>query len=70
MPFTRGSDAVGDVEQAVRREEDGDHSARRMVMPFIRAASKTVVSAGTRTDRPSRVMSIIPGGVRVAAILK
>jgi hypothetical protein len=32
-------------------------------MPFIRAASKTLVPAGTRTGCPSRRMSTIPGGV-------
>src|SRR5689334_12733341 len=34
-----------------------------MLMPFMRAASKTVVPLGTRTDFPSMLMSSIPGGV-------
>ena len=37
-------------------------------MPFIRAASNTLVLAGTRMGWPSSVMSIIPGGVMVVAI--
>src|SRR5260370_35422975 len=41
-----------------------------MLMPFMRAASKTLVPAGTRTERPSRVMSIIPGGVLAVVILR
>src|SRR5215472_14994911 len=40
-----------------------------MLMPFIRAASKTVVPLGTRTDFPSIEMSIIPRGVAEAVIL-
>src|SRR5712664_3476598 len=39
-----------------------------MLMPFIRAASKTLVPAGTRTDWPSMVISIRPGGV-VAVVI-
>src|SRR5690242_11575822 len=38
--------------------------------PFMRAASNTVVPAGTRTDSPSMVISIIPGGVAVVAMLR
>src|SRR5258708_39113536 len=41
-----------------------------MLMPFMRAASKTLVPAGTRTGWPSRVMSIIPGGVLAVVILR
>src|SRR5713226_3905523 len=40
-----------------------------MLMPFIRAASKTLVPAGTRRDWPSSVMSTRPGGVITAVIL-
>src|SRR5712692_9494701 len=40
-----------------------------MLMPFMRAASKTVVPAGTRTGWPSRVMSTRPGGVVAVLIL-
>ena len=32
-----------------------------MLMPFMRAASKTVVPLDTRTDLPSMLISIIPG---------
>lgn len=32
-------------------------------MPFMRAASKTVVPLGTRMLLPSMLISIIPGGV-------
>src|SRR6266436_3704393 len=39
-----------------------------MMMPFMRAASKTLVPAGTRTDWPSIVMSTRPGGV-VAVVI-
>src|SRR6266849_11165591 len=39
-----------------------------MLMPFMRAASKTLVPAGTRTDWPSIVMSTRPGGV-VAVVI-
>ena len=38
-------------------------------MPFIRAASKTLVPAGTRTDFPSMVMSTIPAGVEAVVML-
>src|SRR5713226_3910145 len=41
-----------------------------MLMPFIRAASKTLVPAGTRTAWPSRVMSTKPGGVVAVVILR
>src|SRR5215467_5985974 len=40
-----------------------------MLTPFIRAASKTLVPSGTRTDWPSIVMPTIPGGVAVVVIL-
>src|SRR6266700_1957560 len=40
-----------------------------MLMPFMRAASKTVVPPGTRTAWPSSVMSTKPGGVVVVVIL-
>src|ERR1700674_2449727 len=40
-----------------------------MLMPFMRAASKTLVPAGTRTGWPSMVMSTRPGGVVAVAIL-
>src|SRR6267143_2218183 len=40
-----------------------------MLTPFIRAASKTLVPAGTRTDWPSIVISTTPGGVAVVVIL-
>src|SRR5215472_8106188 len=33
-----------------------------MLIPFMRAASKTEVPLGTRADLPSMLMSIIPGG--------
>src|SRR6266403_829385 len=39
-----------------------------MLMPFMRAASKTLVPAGTRTDWPSIVTSTRPGGV-VAVVI-
>src|SRR5882762_8936071 len=39
-----------------------------IVMPFMRAASKTLVPAGTRTDWPSIVISTRPGGV-VAVVI-
>src|SRR6266404_3776581 len=39
-----------------------------MLMPFMRAASKTLVPAGTRTDWPSIVISTRPGGVVVVVI--
>src|SRR6266850_2862791 len=39
-----------------------------MLMPFMRAASKTLVPAGTRTDWPSIVISTRPGGV-VAVVI-
>src|SRR6266850_941408 len=39
-----------------------------MLMPFMRAASKTLVPAGTRTDWPSIVMSTRPRGV-VAVVI-
>src|SRR6266850_398321 len=39
-----------------------------MLMPFMRAASKTLVPAGTRMDWPSMVMSTRPGGV-VAVVI-
>src|SRR5437016_348912 len=41
-----------------------------MLMPFMRAASKTVVPAGTRTGWPSSVMSMRPGGVIAVVILR
>src|SRR2546426_12118317 len=41
-----------------------------MAMPFMRAASKTLVPAGTRKARPSIVTSIIPGGVVAVVILR
>src|SRR5260370_26524670 len=41
-----------------------------MLMPFIRAASKMLVRAGTRTDWPSSVMSTKPGGVIAVVILR
>src|SRR6266849_4621358 len=40
-----------------------------MAMPFTRAASKTLVPAGTRTGWPSRVMPTKPGGVVAVVIL-
>src|SRR6267378_915477 len=40
-----------------------------MLMPFMRAASKTLVPTGTRTGWPSRVMSTKPGGVVAVVIL-
>src|SRR5216683_2644306 len=40
-----------------------------MAMPFMRAASKTLVPAGTRTDWPSRLMPTKPGGVVAVVIL-
>src|SRR6266851_359481 len=40
-----------------------------MAMPFMRAASKTLVPAGTRTGWPSRVMPTKPGGVVAVVIL-
>src|SRR5439155_13903364 len=41
-----------------------------MLMPFMRAASKTVVPAGTRTGWPSRVKSTRPAGVLAVVILR
>src|SRR5258708_11831863 len=41
-----------------------------VLMPFMRAASKTLVPAGTRTVWLARVMSIIPGGVVAVVILR
>src|SRR5712692_772491 len=41
-----------------------------MLMPFIRAASKTLVPAGTRTAWPSRTMSTNAGGVVAVVILR
>src|SRR6266436_5224292 len=40
-----------------------------MLMPFMRAASKTLVPADTRTGWPSRMMSTKPGGVVTVVIL-
>src|SRR5882757_2048379 len=40
-----------------------------MLMPFMRAASKTLVPADTRTGWPSRMMSTKPGGVVTLVIL-
>src|SRR5260370_24681472 len=40
-----------------------------MLMPFMRAASKTLVPADTRTDWPSRMMLTKPGGVVTLVIL-
>src|SRR5882762_6372734 len=40
------------------------------LMPFMRAASKTLVPAGTRTSWPSRVMSTKPGGVVSVVMLR
>src|ERR1700740_749432 len=40
-----------------------------MAMPFMRAASKTLVPFGTRTDFPSIARSTIPGGAVVVVIL-
>src|SRR5260370_1669732 len=37
--------------------------------PFMRAASKTLVPSGTRTDWPSSVISAKPGGVVAVVIL-
>src|SRR6266850_1227854 len=39
-----------------------------MLMPFMRAASNTLVPAGTRTGWPSIVMSTRPGGVAAVVI--
>src|SRR5258708_27763715 len=41
-----------------------------MLMRFMRGASKTLVPGGRRTGWPSRVMSIIPGGVVAVVILR
>src|SRR6266478_1464869 len=38
-------------------------------MPFMRAASKTLVPAGTRTEWPSSVISTRPGGVVAVVML-
>src|SRR5258707_531910 len=40
-----------------------------MLIPFMRAASKTLVPAGTHKDWPSSVMSTKPGGVVEVVIL-
>src|SRR5260370_5482449 len=40
-----------------------------MLMPFMRAASKTLVPSDTRTGWPSRMMSTKPGGVVTLVIL-
>src|SRR5438034_2239635 len=40
-----------------------------MLIPFMRAASKTVVPFGTRTGFPSMPISIIPGGVTEVVML-
>src|SRR6266850_2227788 len=40
-----------------------------MLTPFMRAASKTLVPAGTRTGWPSRVKSTRPSGVVAVVIL-
>src|SRR5712691_8207926 len=40
-----------------------------MMMPLMRAASKTLVPAGTRTGWPSRVTSTKAGGVAAVVIL-
>src|SRR5260370_41147779 len=40
-----------------------------MSMPFKRAASTTLVAAGTRTGWPSRMMATKPGGVVTLVIL-
>src|ERR1700704_2359053 len=41
-----------------------------MLMPFMRAASKTLVPAGTRAGCPSRGMSTSPGGGVAVVILR